>query len=102
MDLFGTLKGVIESLGYGRDVDAFLVVFGLALARISSAISLTPFLGGRTLSGNAKIGLAILLTLLLVPGLKAGAPEGSISPFLFIALLLKEAMIGLTIGIFSQ
>jgi flagellar biosynthetic protein FliR len=102
MDLFGTLKGVIESLGYGRDVDAFLIVFGLAFARISSAISLTPFLGGRAVSGTAKIGLAVLLTLLLVPGLKAGAPEGDISPLLFLALLLKETMIGLTIGILSQ
>jgi flagellar biosynthetic protein FliR len=102
MDLFGALKGVIESLGYGRDVNAFLIVFGLALARISSAISLTPFLGGRAVSGNAKIGLSILLTLLVVPGLKVGTPEGHISPLLFFALLLKEAMIGLTIGIFSQ
>jgi flagellar biosynthetic protein FliR len=102
MDLFGTLKGVIESLGYGRDVDAFVIVFSLALARISSAISLTPFFGGRAVSSTAKIGLAVLLTLLLVPGLKAGAPQGDISPLLFLTLLLKEAMIGLTIGILSQ
>ena len=26
MELFGTLKGVIESLGYARDVDAFLII----------------------------------------------------------------------------
>ena len=102
MDLFGTLKGVIESLGYGRDVDAFLIVFGLALARISSALSLTPFLGGRAVSGTAKTGLAILLTLLLVPGLRAGTHDGEVSALLFFALLLKETVIGLTIGIFSQ
>src|SRR5215472_3424054 len=102
MELFGTLKGVIESLGYGRDVDAFLILFGLAFARISLAISLSPFLGGRTVSGTAKVGLSILLTLLLMPGLRAGAPEGEISPLLFFTLLLKETMIGLTIGILSQ
>jgi flagellar biosynthetic protein FliR len=102
MELLGTLKGVIESLGYGRDVDAFVIVFGLALARISSATSLSPFLGGKAVSGTAKIGLAILLTLLLMPGLRAGAPEGAISPLLFLALVLKETMIGLTIGILSQ
>ena len=102
MELFGTLKGVIESLGYARDVDAFLILFGLAFARISLAISLSPFLGGRTVSGTAKVGLSILLTLLLMPGLRAGAPEGSISPLLFFTLLLKETMIALTIGILSQ
>jgi flagellar biosynthetic protein FliR len=102
MELFGTLRGAIESLGYGRDVDAFLVVFGLALARISPAISLTPFFGGRAVSSTAKIGLSSLLTLLLMPGLRAGAPEGEISPLLFLTLLLKETVIGLTIGVFSQ
>jgi flagellar biosynthesis protein FliR len=102
MGLFGTLKGVIEGLGYGPDVDAFLVVFGLALARIAMAISLTPFLGGRSASNTVKMGLAMMLTLLLMPGLKAGAPQGAISPLLFFALLLKEATIGLTIGVLSQ
>jgi flagellar biosynthetic protein FliR len=102
MDLFGTLKGVIESLGYGADLDAFLVVFGLAFARIVMAISLTPFLGGRAAPAPVKTGLAIILTLLLMPALKAGAPEGAISPLLFFALLLKESIIGLTIGVLSQ
>lgn len=102
MGLFGTLKGVIESLGYGADVDAFLVVFGLAFARIAMALSLSPFLGGRSAPNTVKTGLSIMLTLLLMPGLRAGAPQGEISPLLFFALLLKEATIGLTIGVLSQ
>jgi flagellar biosynthetic protein FliR len=102
MGLFGALKGVIESLGYGADINAFLVVFGLALARISLAVSLSPFLGGRSASNTVKTGLAMMLTLLLMPGLAAGAPQGAISPLLFLALLLKEATIGLTIGVLSQ
>jgi flagellar biosynthesis protein FliR len=102
MGLFGTLKGVIESLGYGSDVDAFLVMFGLALARIATAVSLTPFLGGRTVSNTVKIGLAMMLTLLLMPSLAPGAVQGGVSPLLFFALLLKEAAIGLTIGVLSQ
>lgn len=102
MGLFGALKAVIENLGYGADANAFLVVFGLALARISLAVSLSPFLGGRAASNTVKTGLAMMLTLLLMPGLKAGAPQGAISPLLFLALLLKEATIGLTIGVLSQ
>jgi flagellar biosynthesis protein FliR len=102
MGPFGMLKGVIESLGLGADVDAFLLVFGLAFARIAMAISLSPFLGGRAASNTVKIGLAMMLTLLLMPALKVGAPEGAISPLLFVALLLKESIIGLTIGVLSQ
>jgi flagellar biosynthetic protein FliR len=102
MGLFGTLKGVVESLGYGTGVDAFLVVFGLAFARIVAAVSLSPFLGGNAAPNTVKTGLSIMLTLLILPGLKAGAPEGSISPLLFFALLLKETAVGVTIGILSQ
>jgi flagellar biosynthetic protein FliR len=102
MGLFGTLKGVIESLGYGADVDAFLVVFGLAFARIATAVSLSPFLGGRAAPNTVKTGLSMMVTLLLMPGLKAGAPQGGPSTLLFFALLLKELTIGLTIGVLSQ
>jgi len=102
MGLFGTLKGVIESLGYGADPDAFLVVFGLAFARIAMAVSLSPFLGGRAAPSPVKTGLSMMLTLLLMPGLKAGAPQTAVSPLLFFALLVKELTIGLTIGVLSQ
>ena len=66
------------------------------------AISLSPFLGGRAAPSPVKIGLAMMLTLLLMPGLKAGAPQGAISPLLYFALLLKESIIGLTIGVLCQ
>jgi flagellar biosynthetic protein FliR len=102
MELFATLRGIVGSLGYGTDISAFLVVFGLALARIATAVSLAPFLGGRALSGQAKMGLAAMLTLLLMPGLAAGARDLEMGPLLFLALLLKEGAIGLTIGILSQ
>jgi flagellar biosynthetic protein FliR len=102
MDLLGALKGIVESLGYGADVNAFVVVFGLALARIATAVSLAPFLGGRAVSGTAKIGLSAMLTLLLMPGLAAGARDVALGPLLFFALLLKEVAVGLTIGILSQ
>jgi len=102
MGLFGMLKGVVEGLGYGTGVDAFLVVFGLAFARIVSAVSFSPFLGGNAAPNTVKTGLSIMLTLLLMPGLRAGAPEGSISPLLFFALLLKETAVGVTIGVLSQ
>ena len=100
--MLGTLKGIIESLGFGSDVNAFLLVFGLALARIVMAVSLSPFLGGNAVSGTIKMGFAMMLTLLLMPGLMAGALVNGINPLLFIVLLLKELTVGLTIGILCQ
>jgi flagellar biosynthetic protein FliR len=102
MGLFGTLKAVVESLGYGAGVEAFLVVFGLAFARIVSAVSFSPFLGGNAAPTTVKTGLSIMLTLLIMPGLRAGAPEGIVGPLLFFALLVKETAVGVTIGVLSQ
>jgi flagellar biosynthetic protein FliR len=102
MDLFGALKDIVGRLGYGPDAGAFLEVFGLAFARVAAAMSLAPFLGGRAVSSTAKTGLAAMLTLLLMPGLAAGARAVETGPLLFFALLLKESAVGLTIGILSQ
>jgi flagellar biosynthetic protein FliR len=102
MDWLGILRGAIESLGYHSGVDSFLVFFGLAFARIALALSLSPFLGAQAVSGTAKAGLSVILTLVLLPALAGGAPLGPISPLLFLALLLKETAVGATIGVLSQ
>lgn len=100
--MLGTLKGIIENLGLGSDVNAFSLVFGLALARIVMAVSLSPFFGGNAASGTIKMAFAMMLTLLLMPGLAPGVLASGLSPLLFIILLLKELTVGLTIGILCQ
>jgi flagellar biosynthesis protein FliR len=102
MGLLGTLNGIVESLGFGSDVNSFLLLYGLALARIAMAVSLAPFLGGQATASTIKMGLSMMLTLLLMPALRAGAPLDGISPLVFLVLLLKEITIGATIGILSQ
>jgi flagellar biosynthetic protein FliR len=102
MVLLNTLKGIVESLGFGPDINAFLVLFGLALARIAMAVSLSPLLGGQSVAGTIRMAFAIMLTLLLLPGLKSGAPINGLDFLLFFVLLLKELSIGITIGLLSQ
>ena len=43
MEFLGALQRIVQNLGYRGDVSDFIVVFGLALGRVASAISLTPF-----------------------------------------------------------
>jgi flagellar biosynthetic protein FliR len=102
MNLVAVFRGTLESLGVGSDVNAFLLVFGLALARVALTVSLSPFLGGNAVSAPAKMGLSMMLTLLLLPELRSQAPLEHIDTGLFIVLLLKELTVGLTLGVLSQ
>jgi flagellar biosynthetic protein FliR len=101
MDLIEALQRVLQSLGYRENITDFLVVFGLALTRVLTAISLSPFLGGQAVASNIKVGLSVVLTALLLPGLAHGQPAPS-NPLIFVALMLKEVMIGVTIGFLAQ
>jgi flagellar biosynthetic protein FliR len=101
MDLIDALQRILQNLGYRENISHFLTVFGLALGRVVSAVNLAPFLGGQAVAPNIRIGFSIVLTALIVPGLPGGlaAPE---NPALFVALMAKEVMIGVTIGFLCQ
>jgi flagellar biosynthetic protein FliR len=101
MDYIRMLQQVLHGLGYRENVSDFLAIFGLALTRVLTAVTLSPFLGGRAVAPTVKVGFSVMLTALLLPGLAAGqaAPD---NPLIWVALLAKEAMIGVTIGFLVQ
>jgi flagellar biosynthesis protein FliR len=101
MGLLDALQHVLSTLGVHRNVPDFLVVFGLAFTRIVTAISLTPFLGGQVVVSNIKVGLAVLMTVLILPGINAAEPP-STNVLMLVALLIKEAMIGTIAGFLTQ
>src|SRR5262245_43408666 len=101
MGFLNALQHLVDTLGFRGNISEFLVVFGLALARIVSAITLAPFLGGQAVAGNIKIGISVVITSLLMPALARGqAAPGD--PVLVIALLAKEVMVGVTMGFLVQ
>lgn len=101
MQLLAALQHVFGALGFHRNVPDFLVVFGLAFTRIVAAISLTPFLGGQTVVSNIKVGLAVVITAIIFPGLPVQDPPPA-NVVLIVALLLKEAIIGTITGFLTQ
>jgi flagellar biosynthetic protein FliR len=101
MGYFEALQQVVHSLGYRGNLSDFIVVFGLALGRVTSAISLAPFFGGQAVGSNIKLGLSVMVTALLMPSLAHGQAAPS-DPLMVIALLAKEVMIGVTIGFIAQ
>jgi flagellar biosynthetic protein FliR len=102
VEIFSALDQLLKQLGLGTDLTAFLVLFGLSLSRVVGAIVLNPFLGGPAVSGRIKTGLAVILTAVLYPSISPGVTNAQIGTITFVALLAKEMMIGIAIGLISQ
>lgn len=102
MGLLDALQRILTNLGFHLDLAGFLVAFGLALARIGTAISLAPFFGGKAVATGIKLGIAVMVAAVLMPGLQFDAATTALSPVTFTALLVKEVVIGAVIGFLAQ
>lgn len=100
--MLATLQQILSGLGFRGDIGSFLVLFGLVLARMTAAIVLAPFLGGRAVTGTIKIGLAMVVSMLLFPSVAPPTNLGEMNTLLVMCLFVKEAVIGATIGFLSQ
>ncbi len=101
MDLIPTLEQIWRSLGFQGSAAAYIAVFGLAMARLVTTVSLAPFLGGKGVPSQVKIGVAGALAVLLFPVIEpaVGTP---LPVILWVALLVKEVLIGALLGLLSQ
>ena len=95
--MLATLQHILATLGFHTDIASLLVLFGLVFTRLVLAIGLTPFFGGRSISGRIKVGLAAVVSILLFPRI-APSQVGQMTTLLVMFLLIKEAVIGATVG----
>jgi len=100
--MLAAIQHILANLGIHEDVTVFSVLFGLIFTRFATAITLTPFLGGRAVSGRIKVGLAALISAILFSSLAPQISPGDLDAGRVLALLVKEAVIGSTIGVMSQ
>lgn len=98
MDLGELVNQVKHSFGYQIDFSHVVLGFALLMARILPAIILTPFLGGETVPNEVKLGLGGTLGLVLFPAIAQQVERVPISAVLFVALMLKELFLGLTLS----
>lgn len=99
MDLFSGLERVMAAAGFRGDLHGTLLLYGLVLARLAAAISLAPFLGGQSVPMRMRLGLAAVVTAILVPSM---APAGNVNGIDALALLAKEILLGSIIGFLAQ
>lgn len=92
------LAAIRHELGIQTDFTQVLLAFALLMARVMPVVILTPFLGGETVPQEVKIGLGVMIGLVLFPVIMAQVRNIPVSALFFIALMLKELFLGLTIS----
>ena len=100
--MLDALQRMLSNLGIHTELNTFLVLFGLVLARMTMAISLAPFLGGKSVSGRVKIGLAVIVSMILFPNVAPQTNLGDLNVIRILGLMVKEGVIGATLGFLSQ
>jgi flagellar biosynthesis protein FliR len=95
------LETVLYVFEVGQNPQAFLVLVGLAFARLLSFLLIVPFFGGTAVPARVKVATAAAFVIILYPALAVSIPSSGPLPFGpigFIALLIKEAFVGFTLG----
>lgn len=103
MPSVANLQSLLNGIGLHYDVNAWLSLFTLVFARVAAAVVLAPFLGGASIPGRIKTGIALVLTLAMMPAiLRHNATTLPPSGLVYMALLAKEIVVGSMIGFLSQ
>jgi len=102
MGFFEELHRILASVGVRVDPATFCLLFGLLLARVATAISVAPFLGGKAVSGRIKVGLAVLVSSILYPSVAPPAGAVNLDTLQVLALAAKEGAIGAALGFLAQ
>ena len=82
-------------------LDQFMV-FMLVLGRVSGILAATPMFGGKLVANRIKAALAFALALVLFPILVPRLPALPTDIISFGLLMLKEALVGIALGLLSQ
>jgi len=94
----GTFDKVYETFGLRGELWDPMILTALMLMRVLPIVFQTPFLGGKLVPNETRMGLSLGLVILVWPYAGSGIDLSDISPFVLITLMFKEVFIGFTIG----
>lgn len=97
--IFGPVTVALQKLGFTSH--GSLGLFMLIFARLTIMISLSPFFGLTNVPPQVKAGFAAVVAVLVWPAF-SNYNAANLHGIEFLALLLKELMIGIIIGLVSQ
>jgi type III secretion protein T len=75
-----------------------ILALGVSVARMSAMFVITPFFAPQYLTGVVRNGVILSLAVIVWPMVLPAMPAGPLPPVLLLALLVKEAVIGVLLG----
>ncbi|HOB54088.1 MAG TPA: flagellar biosynthetic protein FliR [Acidobacteriota bacterium] len=94
---------LLREMGILDSFQSFVLVLGLIMGRMLPILIMNPFLGGKIMPQNVKVGFTILIAALVYKPITASLvqpiPQDTLP---YMALLLKEILFGASIGYISS
>ena len=89
-----------DFVGRSPDLPELVLQGMLLMFRVLPIVFITPFLGGKLVPATTKMGISLAMAFLIWPGVVGAVttPMSTMSPLVFIPLMLKELFIGYVIG----
>lgn len=79
-----------------------LSFFTLVMGRVAGIFAATPIFGGKGVPMRVKAGLSLVMTMVLFPAIRQTLPELPSDSISLIILVIRETLIGITLGLISQ
>lgn len=79
-----------------------VIFFALVLSRVAGIFSAIPVFGGRTIPLNIKVIIIMMITLVCFPVLSITAPAIPTDVFTLALLVMREVMVGVTLGFITR
>jgi flagellar biosynthetic protein FliR len=79
-----------------------VIFFALVLSRVAGIFSAIPVFGGRTIPLHVKVVIIMMITLVCFPALSITAPVIPTDAFTLALLVMREVMVGITLGFVTR
>lgn len=76
--------------------------FTLVLGRVAGIFAATPIFGGKMVPMRVKAGISLTMALLLYPVIRTHLPQLPTDSVSLVILVVRETLIGITLGLVSQ
>lgn len=79
-----------------------LSFFTIVMGRVAGIFAATPIFGGKAVPMRVKAGMAFVMSMVLFPVIRHNLPELPSDSVSLIILVIRETLIGMTLGLISQ
>jgi flagellar biosynthesis protein FliR len=95
---------MIKRLGLEFTYSSHVLTIALVMGRLVPCIILAPFIGGKSIPGEVKMAMIVMMTIVVYPFVYRTVPAGAVpnEPIEFIVVMMREIFIGLTIGLVTN